>query len=250
MKDEIMETGISQQVYDLIYSEAEALREFEKQEEENKLLSAQKRAAASVEKKESSAQISNLQEEINNLKQELGSEIEELQRQIMSKETEYKNLTGRGSFLNELNNLKTNLEEKKIALVKLEKKKISLKYSEEKKQEDIKSKNNEIMELENNIQIKESDETNRNQLNQIEEISKEIADLKQQLLAIQSPIIEKEKYLTELTRVKNKKGGTLSNKKKQIHKLTKRGNNNKTKLKKLTKKLKKIKIPKKTRKNM
>ena len=230
MKKIIMENGISEQIFNIIHSDSEGVEEYERQEAEKKAQIAQKRADTSAEKNEIKTKISEIQVRINELKSELKEPIDELNKQIQSKQNEYNTLTGNRS------NYAKIISKERVLLTERNKKPKTDKTKAE-QQANIEKFEEELQNLK---------EMYKEELERIEKISNEIKDLNQQKDSVESPIREMDQVLVQLnTKLKSKKGGTLSNKKTYIHRVTKRyhkrGN-------KLTKKSKKTKIPKKTRK--
>jgi chromosome segregation ATPase len=238
--EELSKNGVSPEVFEIIRNEAlEIKRAQEEAIEAEKIrakLSAEKKETTSAEKKKIDTKKKDIRDQISALNVELRGQIDELTRQIEAENEKYGVLTGRGSVYQTLG-------VKENQLVSLNKKKLNVKYTESIKQAEISRLQEEIDNLK---------ETNKALLDEINQIAQRISELKEEKNRIEAPIRELEEEVNLLSAsAKSKRGGTLSNKKVKKYKITKRQIYNQGKKRaRLTKRHKKIKIPKKTRKNI
>lgn len=224
LRETAIREDISEEIFNLIHDEVEeldrAIKEFEAEEAEKKAKSAEKSAERSAKNEKIKIQIHEINTRIDELREERRSEITDFNNKIEDLQKQLEPIIGRKT-------ISSILDRKNKELLDLKNKPLSAKYTEENKQTDIKIREDE--------------------LDKINTIVSKITELTQQKNDLESPIREMENEIAELNaQLKSKKGGTKSNKKEYIHTITKphtkKGN-------KLTKRHKKVKIPRKTRKN-
>ena len=238
--EELSKNGVSPEVFEIIKNEALEIKKAQEEaieaEKARAELSAKKKETTSAEKKKIDANKKTILSQIATLNAELRGQINEVKMQIESENEKYNALTGRTSDYKKLG-----LESKETELAKIKKKKPNVKYTESIKQAEIIRLQEEI----NNLK-----ETNKPLLDEINQIAERISELKTEKNRIEAPIEELEEELKLLSK-QRKGGGTSSNKKVKKYRITKRQIYNQGKKRaKLTKRYKKIKIPKKTRKNI
>lgn len=232
LKENILEQGISNALFNAIYADSLSVEEYERQEAEIQREKSEKSAATRAEKAVRDEKIKELQGRIDNLQMLLKPSIDVLNTQIQEKQTELDGLTGRGTKYSQINALEAQLK------IQQEKK--------PKTEQTIQAKNKKIAEIQTSINILR--ETYKSELDKINQIKLEIENLNNKKKEEIKEISILQNEINELKEQNNKKGGrTLSNKKKHIYKVT-RGRVYKKY--KLTKKYKKIKLPKNTRKNI